>query len=163
MNDLKNEIKLFIPNYSLNEDENINSLMCIPVEIDNKIIGIIEVKKYERDAYTFQDLTALKLLSEYLAVAIENANLFDDIKYLATHDGLTDILLMAEAIRLGEEELLELKRNNKEISVILFDIDHFKKINDTYGHVRGDNVIQAICDLINETRENQKDCRRIRN
>ena len=152
MNDLKNEIKSYIPNYSLNEDKNI-SLMCIPVEIDNKVIGIIEVKKYEKDAYTFQDLTALKLLSEYLAVAIENANLFDNIKYLATHDGLTGILLRAEAIRLGEKELLEVKRNNKDISVMLFDIDHFKKINDTYGHVRGDHVIQAICDLINESIE----------
>lgn len=150
MNNLKNEIKVYIPNYSLNEDKNI-SLMCIPVEIDNKVIGIIEVKKYEKNTYTFQDLTALKLLSEYLAVAIENANLFDNIKYLATHDELTGILSRAEAIRLGEKELLEVKRNNKEISVLLFDIDHFKKINDTYGHVRGDHVIQAICDLINET------------
>lgn len=70
-----------------------------------------------------------------------NVNLMMELENKAIHDGLTNIYNRRHFISLAERELKILKRNNQFLTLIMLDIDHFKKINDTYGHLKGDEVL----------------------
>ena len=68
------------------------------------------------------------------------------LHHLATTDPLTGVLNRRHFFELAEQEFDRSQRYNRKISIILFDIDHFKEINDTFGHVAGDQLLQTIAD-----------------
>jgi diguanylate cyclase (GGDEF)-like protein len=72
------------------------------------------------------------------------------INYLAEHDGLTDLLNRQAAEQIYEREHARALRYGLPLSVLLFDIDHFKRINDGYGHERGDRVLRSLSALVRE-------------
>ncbi|HBY06541.1 MAG TPA: hypothetical protein DEH22_01630 [Chloroflexi bacterium] len=71
-----------------------------------------------------------------------------ELKRLATIDPLTGILNRRQYIYLSELLIAEAERYDTPISVIMFDIDHFKKVNDTYGHAKGDEVLKHISQIV---------------
>jgi diguanylate cyclase (GGDEF)-like protein len=78
----------------------------------------------------------------------EHKQLLLSLEKFATTDALTDIYNRRYFLELAERELLRSKRNSDPFSVLIFDIDHFKRINDTYGHTIGDNVLVHITDVV---------------
>lgn len=151
INDIENEYKKYIANrynkVNGDKDKAVKSLVFCPIIIENKVIGILSVQSYNKNAYNKGDVKKLEILTSYIAIALENAKLFKSIEYSATHDGLTDMLNRKEILRKGEE----LIRNNEECSVIIMDIDYFKSINDSYGHTAGDYVLKTISDIMSKT------------
>lgn len=75
----------------------------------------------------------------------------EELRNLATTDALTGIANRRRLMELGEQEMLRAQRAEAPLSVLMMDIDHFKHINDTYGHPAGDAVIQALARLCGET------------
>lgn len=73
---------------------------------------------------------------------------FDEIYRLATVDGLTSLLNKAAILRHLSDEVLKLRRYKRRLAVIILDIDNFKSLNDTYGHLIGDRAIQAAADIL---------------
>ena len=86
----------------------------------------------------------LETIASHAAIAISNAQLFEEIQQLAETDDLTKINNRRQLFRLGEQILNHSKRYNNPFSVIMLDIDNFKKINDSYGHAIGDGVLQEL-------------------
>jgi diguanylate cyclase (GGDEF)-like protein len=79
-----------------------------------------------------------------LGISIRNAELFRDVRENSLRDGLTGCFNRTHALELVTIELVRAKRAQKPVSVIMFDIDHFKQVNDRFGHLCGDAVLAAI-------------------
>ncbi|MBT6324145.1 MAG: diguanylate cyclase [Anaerolineae bacterium] len=71
--------------------------------------------------------------------------------HYATYDSLTGLLNRKAITQLLEQEMGRSERYNRPLSIIIYDIDHFKNINDTYGHPSGDEVLKSMSDLVNKT------------
>jgi diguanylate cyclase (GGDEF)-like protein len=83
-----------------------------------------------------------------IAMTLEKIRLFNEIKTLSIHDGLTGIYNHAFIVEALKDEVERSKRYGSLLSIALFDIDDFKKINDTYGHLAGDAVLQKLAELL---------------
>lgn len=150
INDMENEYNKYISSINNGiEDDNcdvkdIKSAIFCPIVVENEILGILTVQSYKKDSYNKSTVKKLEILASYIAIALENAKLFNSIEYSATHDWLTDVYNRKEILKKGQAVI----ENNNECSVMIMDIDHFKSINDTYGHATGDYVLKTISDLM---------------
>ncbi len=121
------------------------SIIASPIVIKGDIIGVMEaINKLDDTNFDHFDLEIFEKLALHAAIAIENAELYmagicDKMTNLYNHEFFIDQL---------EKELQRANRYNHSLSIIIFDIDHFKNINDTYGHQFGDQVIIKIASLI---------------
>lgn len=134
------------------------SIISLPLKIGRKVLGVMNVALKRAHKFTQNEIRALEFLGDQASIAIQNAKLYEQaqqeiadrkkaekaIKHLANHDSLTGLpnrRLFNERIVL---EISRAKRNNQKIGVILFDLDHLKKVNDSYGHNVGDLLLQAV-------------------
>lgn len=119
--------------------------LCLPLLDDNEqILGVAILTQkigISKPDYRIQTLTMLRTL---IAAAMENARLFQ----LATTDSLTGLYVRRYfEIRL-QEEITRLKRHGEPVSLLMVDIDHFKQVNDIYGHQQGDLVLRELACLL---------------
>ncbi|MBN2547074.1 MAG: sensor domain-containing diguanylate cyclase [Spirochaetes bacterium] len=115
------------------------SIIAVPLIVNNRIIGVMEaINKKSNNTFNKYDLEIFQLLSTYAAIAIENAILYE----MAITDGLTRLYVKSYFITRLIEEMNRSKRQNYNLALIMFDIDHFKIFNDTYGHQAGDIVLK---------------------
>jgi diguanylate cyclase (GGDEF)-like protein len=78
------------------------------------------------------------------AIAYDNARLFRKVEELATTDGLTSVANRRHFMELAGQKLATSQRHGLELAALMLDLDHFKQVNDTYGHATGDQVIRAV-------------------
>lgn len=148
INDIETEYNKYVLNKTNEleyfQSKKVQSLVFCPIIIKNKVIGILSVQSYNKNAYNKNDIKKLEILTSYMAIALENGKLFNKIEYAATHDGLTDLLNREEILNKGEVIL----KSNINCSIILMDIDYFKLISDNYGHAAGDYVLRSISSIM---------------
>ena len=121
------------------------SIMAAPLISNGRIIGVMEaVNKTDSSFFNKSDLDLFQNLSVQAAVAIDNANLYE----LAIFDGKTHLYIHRYFMQRLEDEFHRTERYGGKISIIMFDIDHFKQVNDTYGHQVGDDVIIHVARTI---------------
>jgi diguanylate cyclase (GGDEF)-like protein len=122
----------------------IRSFLCVPLTSKGKSIGVLMLNHPEPNAFEPEILPTMRVLANYLAIAIENAELFGFVKSLAEKDSLT---LLYNHGAFHEKLAIELERANRygrPMSVIMLDLDGFKEINDRYGHMTGDRVLVLV-------------------
>lgn len=125
-----------------NSEQRIENLLCIPLKVEDEILGVFSIDNKpggfeERHQHMLEDI------AHQVAVAIQNAELYE----LSITDGLTGLYIRRYFEAMLEQEVRTSQRLVRETSLVLFDIDHFKKINDTYGHQVGDEVIRRVAAL----------------
>jgi diguanylate cyclase (GGDEF)-like protein len=128
----------------------IRSILAVPMRLGGEVIGAISTQSYQPNVYNEEDLTLLEMLASYAAIALENSRLFKKIQRLAITDSLTDLYNRRHLFVLGQREFNRARRFNRPLSVIFIDIDHFKEVNDRYGHRAGDQVLTLITRTIQE-------------
>jgi len=130
---------------------NISSMICVPLIAKGEAIGVINItNKKNNKLFNKQDLEFIEALSNQAAIAIDNAKLYE----LATKDGLTKLYIHRHFRSLLEAEITRASRYNHVMSLLMMDIDNFKQVNDTYGHLIGDRVLKEIAVTIKNTVRN---------
>ncbi|MGI8317223.1 sensor domain-containing diguanylate cyclase [Halobacillus mangrovi] len=137
--------------------EKAESVMSIPVERNNEIVGIITIYANKKRAFMQFQFMILEILGNYLGVAIDNARYYERTKAESERCALTGLY----NYRYFENHLHRVFQQWKDehrkqpISLILMDLDHFKMINDTYGHESGNEVLCILADRLQQVIHNQ--------
>jgi len=108
--------------------------------------GVLCLSSRKANTYQARQTQYLALYASQSALALENARLFEEVKRLAITDSLTGLSTRRQLFYLGERELERFQRYGTVFSAIMLDIDDFKKINDTYGHLVGDRVLMTVAE-----------------
>jgi diguanylate cyclase (GGDEF)-like protein len=122
----------------------------IPLHAKNRAVGALLVT-HRRKAFSPDDIRVLKILCNQAAVAIENARVYERLEQLAATDSLTGLFNRRYFHQALEREVSRLGRRDGSIALILLDIDHFKQLNDTYGHPMGDVVLKKVGEILRFT------------
>lgn len=132
-------------------NEGIRSLICVPLVIQKRTVGVLYLDDFVPRQFDREKLNLLSVLSSFAAMAIYNAKLHNRTKLMAITDALTGLHNHRYFQQQFPQELGRAKRYQKPLSMIMLDVDDFKKFNDTYGHACGDLVLAAIGEIITMT------------
>jgi diguanylate cyclase (GGDEF)-like protein/PAS domain S-box-containing protein len=139
---------------ALGNQEEIRSLLAVPVRLGGKITGMLSAQSYEPYAYTDEDCEILEMLAAYAGIALDNAGLFNEIQQMAMTDPLTGLHNRRQLFRLGQKEFKRSLRFKRPMAVIMLDLDNFKNVNDTFGHTLGDRILVVLAErLRKQTRD----------
>ncbi|MFQ5615004.1 MAG: GAF domain-containing protein [Anaerolineales bacterium] len=127
------------------------SWLGVPLIVHDEIIGMLALDSTQPGYFTPDRARLASAFANQVAVAIDNARLFENVQYLATIDELTGIYNRRHFFELGEVEFERARRYQHPLSAIMLDIDHFKKINDTYRHASGDQVLRSLARICLES------------
>ena len=132
----------------LSYEENIKSLLCVPLHSDEKTLGVINiVNKKNGEEFNDTDLRFMEVLASHASTALSKAKLYEK----SITDGLTKLFIHVYFQNKLEEEIKRANRYHTKLSLLMLDIDHFKKFNDTYGHQQGDNILVNTAALIKDS------------
>jgi diguanylate cyclase (GGDEF)-like protein len=137
-------------------DPRVTQQACAPILSREAVVGVINVEVIE-PTLTPADLDLLTTLAGYAAAALEKARLYEQTQQLATTDGLTSLLNYRAFWQAMERELERSMRYGVPLSLIMIEIDKFKHYNDTYGHLRGDEVIRLVARVLQQEHRAQID------
>jgi len=129
----------------------IRSVLCVPVLIGEEVVALIYVYKTDPTARPFdqRDAQLAVAISHQAALSIQRAHLLEKARHLeqlATLDGLTGLHNRRHYFELAEREFQRAKRFSRPLAMFMLDLDHFKEVNDTYGHAVGDEVLRAAAE-----------------
>lgn len=128
------------------------SIMVIPLIVSDKVLGVMGAQNDEmEEAYSQGDFNLFTSIGSQIAVAFENTRLFTRMEQLAMVDNLTGIFNRRHFFLLAQREFERAERYDRPFAVIMLDIDHFKRVNDSLGHSAGDQTLQAIAKLCERT------------
>jgi diguanylate cyclase (GGDEF)-like protein len=122
----------------------IHSFLGAPLIVGKKIIGMLAVDNTQPDFFDESHVRLVTAFADQVALAINNARLFSEVEQLAHTDGLTGLHNRRHFMDLAKHEFERAKRYQHPLTAIMLDIDHFKNVNDTYGHAVGDQVLQVV-------------------
>ena len=122
--------------------------VIVPLRTDKGSIGVLLVPRGATGrSYGLQEIQYITRIVRFASIALENASLFR----LATTDRMTGLFSHHFFEKTLEEELERARRYKSTFSLVMFDIDHFKKFNDAYGHLQGDRIIREIAKLLRKS------------
>jgi len=128
----------------------IRSWLGVPLVVHGEVIGLLALDSVTPGFFTSKHVRLATALGDHVAVAIQNARLYEQTRELAMTDSLTGIATRRAFFVQAEHALEQAKRNDQQISLIMADLDHFKAFNDEYGHGRGDEAIRLAADAARE-------------
>ena len=140
-----NNVEGYIPGFAETRSE-----MCVPLIIFGEKLGVLALDSAQNDAFDTDDIQPLESVADICAAAIQNAHNFDRMKQLVYVDGLTGIHNRRYFEMRIVEELERAGRFHGRMSIIMVDIDHFKKMNDEFGHLLGDEMLRSVSSILKQ-------------
>lgn len=136
--------------YSFTSGREVNSIICTPLISKTRKLGVVLVEHKLSNAFGDDKKRLLEIICQQVSIAIENAALYQKMHELAITDWLTGAYNRVYFQQLLSKELTKAKEGGYELCVSIFDIDLFKRFNDTYGHVFGDQVIKSVAETVSK-------------
>ncbi len=128
-----------------------HSVLCVPLISREKILGVVEIiNKAGQEGFTLKDQNVLMTLVGPASIAIENAQLFRRSNYHSITDDLTKLYNSRYFNDTLTTEVERARRYNTSVSLIFLDLDNFKRINDTHGHLAGSRTIFEAAKIIED-------------
>lgn len=126
-----------------------DSIIGVPLKVNGRVFGVIElINKLKGGSFSSYELKLLQTVADFAAIAIEKFYYLKALKKIAAMDALTGVFNRRSLDRVLAGEIERCKRYDSPLSVLMVDIDHFKKINDNYGHLAGDQVLKRTAKLL---------------
>ncbi len=116
----------------------------VPLILGERVLGALAMRARAVDAYTPDQICLVETIANQASVAMDNARMFEEVQHLAVTDSLTGIYNRRYFFPYAQKEIERARRYKKSLSIILMDIDHFKKVNDRFGHLVGDRALQMV-------------------
>ena len=129
------------------------SYFCSPLSVHGEILGILHLQSDESISGTANEVESLSLaesMAESIALTLGGLKLRESLQAQAIRDGLTGLYNRRYLEETAAREILRADRNGAPFSVIMIDIDHFKRFNDTHGHTTGDALLRACGNLLHQ-------------
>ncbi len=131
---------------------NTQEAVLSPLWARNRIIGIIFADNFvTKRPITGADIKILEMFISQASLAIENSQEYENLLVKSHTDSLTGLWNHGYFQHKLNEKLIEISRHNNTLALIIMDIDDFKKYNDTFGHIEGDEALKKIANIIKET------------
>jgi len=125
------------------------SIIGVPLKTNNKVFGVIElINRQDGGLFSPLELQLLSTIADFAAIAIERAYYLRALRKIAAIDPLTGLYNRRSFQRYLEKEIERSKRAGSILTLLMVDIDEFKHINDTYGHIAGDKVLKTVANLL---------------
>jgi len=124
------------------------SLLVLPLLVHDRPLGTLVLGSRRARAFGDSVRSTLEVLASHVAVSLANARMLKTLEELATRDGLTGLYNKRALMDIASAKLKSAARFKKPLSLLVCDIDHFKKVNDTYGHDVGDQVIKGFGEVL---------------
>ena len=122
--------------------------LAVPLVVGSRVVGVLDLELDDPTPLTDGAIEVLETLAVHSATALEAARLHEDASHASEHDALTQL---ANRRRLDADLALECERSARyarPLAFVMLDLDHFKRVNDEHGHARGDEVLQAVADVL---------------
>ena len=139
---------------------NFNTILAAPIKKDNDVLGSIAVERTEISPFSDRDFALLEILAATASSIFSWKSEYNIMHKSAIHDGLTDLLNHKAYQDRFVEELSRAKRFKQNLVLLILDLDKFKRINDTYGHLYGDYVLMVVAKQLKESVRNIDICAR---
>jgi diguanylate cyclase (GGDEF)-like protein len=124
------------------------SIICVPLRSRLRVLGVIQLVNVDMQHFGEQEEYFLQSLCDYAAIAIENARAVEKIQELTITDDCTGLYNARHLYKTLETEVYRSSRFGYEFTVLFIDLDHFKQVNDTHGHLIGSKLLNEIGYLI---------------
>ncbi len=125
-----------------------HSVICVPLRSKLRVLGVIQLVNVDMSQFTKAELFFLQALCDYAAIAIENARWVEKIQELTITDDCTGLYNARHLYKTLETEVYRSSRFGYEFSILFIDLDHFKSVNDTHGHLIGSKLLAEIGYLV---------------
>ncbi|MCK9573919.1 MAG: sensor domain-containing diguanylate cyclase, partial [Candidatus Omnitrophica bacterium] len=151
IDDLFKDFRFDCNKISAFRERKIRSLIASPISVGDILHGTVRIENKTPSSFSFDDSRLLRDMCDLTAVVLERATLFTKAEELAIRDSLTFLFVKGHFYKRVEEELRRAQYKKSNLGVIMIDIDDFKKINDTYGHIVGDIILKRLSAVLIET------------
>jgi diguanylate cyclase (GGDEF)-like protein len=126
----------------------VRAVLAAPIVVERQMVGIVRLNGFEPGLFSVADLRVLESLSVLASLALENLQLLNRLKEGAIRDNLTGLYTHRFFQERLADEILREGRYQTEFCLLLLDVDHFKRYNDTYGHAAGDQVLIRVSKIL---------------
>jgi|SRR5437868_1946403 len=120
------------------------SIICLPLRSKHRVLGVIQLVNVNMQGFGDNELFFLQALCDYAAIAIENAKAVEKIQELTITDDCTGLFNARHLYKMLESEVYRSSRFAHEFTVVFIDLDHFKQVNDTHGHLIGSKLLGEV-------------------
>jgi two-component system, cell cycle response regulator len=126
----------------------VESLLVLPLICADEAIGTFTLASRRKASFAKDVREMLGVIANQVAVSLSNAKMYKQMELMATTDGLTGLYNHRTFQERCSEMMGRIQRHGMKLALILTDIDHFKKVNDTYGHPVGDQVLKRVARIL---------------
>src|SRR6266403_1996973 len=126
------------------------AVICLPISYGETLLGVLNIESRDENAFAPQDVLILNTLADLLATALHNSFVFQKLQQQSITDGLTGIKTRRFFWEALNSEWKRASRSGRPFSVVLMDLDKFKEVNDTKGHLEGDLVLARVGRLLEQ-------------
>lgn len=126
----------------------IRSLICLPLCVRDDTIGMLLIAGKKENSFSQYETKIFEVIAAHTTTQIYNARMYQQMEKMATTDGLTGLFNHRSFQEKISHELDRAERYKQRVSLLLIDIDHFKKVNDAYGHPAGDKILKGVAKIL---------------